>query len=278
MGQNRQELEKVQEVAKVLGITLGSCKVGSRRHRVEKKKLVEEEAKVDEEMEEDEQVDEVDEEKGHVEQYDQLKEQDKKEEQTIKVEVTESRGTHEYSCTECGKQFKHQGHFKRHKLSHTNNCNTSIQPSEALICSHCSDTFRNSKKLAKHLLKEHDDKKLLSNSEDNVKSGIRLPCTECDKTFSRADKLSKHNKDKHQEQDIIRKDITESENSIKADSEKLYQCKNCEKSFRNDKQRYKHNSSIHSGIAIICADCDKNFSRRDKLNVHRRKKHSMEME
>ena len=38
ISQSRQELEKVQEVAKVLGISLGDCQVGSKRQGVQQEK------------------------------------------------------------------------------------------------------------------------------------------------------------------------------------------------------------------------------------------------
>ena len=339
MGRNRQELEQVQGVAKVLGIDMYNCQVGSRRNRVEKKKK---EAEEEEKMDEDDKVDQDEhskkevqvEENAQVKQNDQLKEQDEKIEYTIKTEVNESQGTGDYSCIDCGKQFRHQGHFKRHKLSHTRRQGVSqemeklakdgnqeeernsdhetewrkggdqtqefeeqlewtlkkdmdesqvtkkhmlsntkqkskkVGLKEILTCTQCQKTFKGFDKLTKHITKKHDATKRKIKSEDNSESNQRIPCNYCDKTFSRKDKLSKHNKVKHTEHYGITKD-----GSVAVAVINPFPCEHCEKTFTSNTNRERHIASIHTGVTICCEECGKKYSRRDKLTVHKRKKH-----
>ena len=205
VSQSRQEVEQVQEVAKVLGISLEDCQVGTRRQGVEQEKggnkVVKQEEKQDEE----------------------ITERKPTEWGKIKVEMEDSQKKDKFACTECNKQFKRNDHLKRHKLKHTTDG-------------------------------EHR---------------IRFPCTDCDRTFSLAFKLAIHIKDSHQ----VLNEAPSNFDDDALDSEKLYTCANCPKTFRNNKQRYKHTSSIHSGVTIKCEECDKQFSRKDKLTSHKKNKH-----
>ena len=298
---------------------------------MESKNQVEEDDKLDpNESNEEDQV----EENVQVKQHEQLKEQDKKEEHTIKTEVNESQGTGDYSCTDCGKQFRHQGHFKRHKLSHTRRQEVSqemeklakdgnqeeegnsdqekkerkgedqtqefeerlewtlqkdmdeghvtkkykllntkqkskkVGLKEILTCTQCQKTFKDFNKLTKHITKKHDTTTRKIKSEDNSESNLRIPCNYCDKTFSRKDKLSKHNKDKHTEHYDTNKD-----GSVAIAVINPFPCEHCEKTFTSNTNRDRHTASIHTGVTICCEECGKKYSRRDKLTVHKRKKH-----
>ena len=309
MGHGRQQLEQVQEVAKVLGITLGDCQIGFRR-------------KGEDHEEEDEQED--------------LEEgQDKESELnwTTKEEVIEN--PDDLFCKYCGKQFKHQGPLKQHMLCHTKESLKSVNSIDNLTCSQCSDMFETkhkltkhimkkhgtcdecgkkykykgslsqhklshkkdlttstdsinffscsqcpkifngSKKLAKHILKDHGKMSIVTKSEDGSKSGIRLPCTDCEKTFPKEHKLLKHIQSYHQTLDGYKIETYKSAGIEKSNilSEKPYGCKDCDKSFRNNKQLNKHSASIHSGLIISCPECNKEFSRRDKLNAHKKNMH-----
>ena len=88
MTQDRQELEQVQEVAKVLGIALGDCQVGSRRQQVKEEKEVTEEHNLDE----DEQLGERDpvEDKEQVKLNSEMQDHENEEEKPLKTEENKS--------------------------------------------------------------------------------------------------------------------------------------------------------------------------------------------
>ena len=172
VSQSRQELEQVQEVAKVLGISLGDCQFGTRRQGVKQEKgriyLVKQEERQDEEI------------AGR-----ELIEWGK-----IKMDMEESQKKYKFACAECNKKFKRKDHLNRHKVKHTTDG-------------------------------EHR---------------IRFPCTDCDRTFSLAFKLAIHIKDNHQVLDEVASNFV----GEALDSEEVYACVHCPKTFKSKKQRYKH--------------------------------------
>ena len=214
ISQSRQELEKVQEVAKVLGISLGDCQLGTRKQGVEQEKRRKKEVKQEEKPKQKEKIEEREPiEWGKI-----------KVESFLDMKMEDSLDKEKFGCIECNKQFKRNDHLKRHKLKHT----TEGEPS------------------------------------------IRYPCTYCDKTFSLAFKLAIHIKDKHPA-------LTKIPSNFELDTldlEKSYAGVNCPETFKSSKQRYKHNSSLHSGVTIPCDECEKQFSRKDKLFSHKKNKHS----
>ena len=308
MGQGRQELEQVQEVAKVLGITLGHCQIGLRRKGEDQEE--EEEEQEDMEQANESELDWTTK-KEVIENPDnfscqycgkQFKHQGplkqhmlchaKKELKSINSidyltcsqcsdmfeskhklikHVMKEHGT----CDECGKKYKYKGSLRQHKLSHKKDLTTSTDSIDLFSCSQCPKMFNGSKKLAKHILKDHGKMSIVTKSEDASKSGIRLPCTDCENTFAKEHKLLKHIQSYHQTLDVNEKETYQSADMEYSNllSEKPFGCKNCDKSFRNKKQLNKHSASIHSGIVISCPECNKEFSRGDKLNAHKKNKH-----
>ena len=305
--QGRQELEQVQEVAKVLGITLGDCQVIFRKKGIcqeqEKEQLIKEQDiephldwKIKEEVAENseelscnpcgKQFKHI----GHLKRHklhhtkESLKSVDYNNpfkcsqcsdrfdtKKRLTKHILKEHGT----CNECGKRYKFKGNLIRHKLTHYNDLTPPIESVETFSCSQCSDIFINSKKLEKHVLKDHGKISIVAKCEDASESGIRFKCTDCDKTFAKEHKLLKHIQNYHQTLDKNQRKTNNSGNLTDKplNTEQLYHCNNCDKSFRNKKQLCKHRFSIHSGVTIICPDCNKEFSRRDKLNAHRRNKH-----
>ena len=222
----------MQEVAKVLGISLGDCQVGTRRQGVQQEKRRKEEAKQKKNPELKEKIEER-----------ELIEWGKiKVESFLDMKMEDSLDKEKFACTECNKQFKRNDHLKRHKLKHT----------------------------------------------PDGEYKIRFPCTNCDRTFSLAFKLKIHIKDSHPDlnevpgaldsEELYHQVLNEASSNIDDDainSEELFACTYCSKTFKNKKQRYKHASSIHSGVEIKCDECDKQFSRKDKLNRHKKNIHLM---
>ena len=124
-GNSRQELEQVKELAKVLGILLGDCQVGSRRQVVKQEK------------------------EEHVEEH--------VEEQiggTIKEEVVDAI-KEVYYCTECDKEFKRKSHLMRHKLRHKEKSELTQYSSDIFKCHQCPQRCNSKAYLAKHMLKIH---------------------------------------------------------------------------------------------------------------------------
>ena len=282
MTQDRQELEQVQEVAKVLGIALGDCQVGSRRQQVKEEKHVIEEHSLDE----DKQL----EEKNPVEDKQQLKlnsemqDHGNEEEITIKTQESKKEQNCYYSCNECGKIFKHPSHLKRHNLIHTTDCQTSSQPIN-LLCKHCSITFMNNKELAKHIVKEHDGKKVVIKSEDDVQPGVQQPCAECDETFKSTYNLKKHVKEKHIQlftgdmkvrDELIETMMSQSENIIRNGSTNMrkgHVCNVCGKEGIGSLIKRHIEANHLEVISIPCTHCDMTFSTRNSLWLHNKKNH-----
>ena len=223
----------MQDLAKVLGILLGDCQVGSRRQVVKQEK------------------------KEHVE--DPVEEQL---EGTVKEEIVEQiKGLNVYSCNECGKQFRRKSHLIRHKLRHKEKSVLTQYSGDILTCHQCPQTCNGKKYLAKHMLRVHG----------TVKTN---PCDYCERKFARIDYLSKHVNDVHNVHNGTMNET--SMNEIKEnDPDRQYKCDNCETTFKTKNHRRRHNASIHTNIIISCSDCKKQFSRRDKLNAHRKMKHEI---
>ena len=215
----------MKELAKVLGIFLGDCQVGSRRQVVRQEK----EEHVEEQI-------------GG----------------TIKEEVVDAiKEVH--SCTGCDKDFKRKSHLTRHKLRHKEKSVWTQFSGDIFKCHQCPQRFNSNKYLAKHMLKVHG----------TVKTN---PCDYCERSFTRMDFLSKHLENVHNEQNGVMNET--SSNIVKGkDNNRPYKCDNCNSTFKSNNHRRRHNATIHSSIIISCDDCLKQFSRRDKLNAHRKKKH-----
>ena len=228
----REELEEVQEAAAVLGIDLRRCRMGSKAS-------------------------------GEEEVY-TMEEVDLSALASLPVQVVEEGATAstELSCKKCRKDFKRRDLLKRHMLSHN---------SISFACCHCSEEFSDNGNLAKHMVGTHGLKTEIPTSEDTYHLGVKFGCDQCTKIFSRKDKLSAHlmkwHKKVEEEDDALHCNGPEVEDSEESE-EKPFGCSDCPKSFKHATHLGRHKASVHSRVAIICDECGKQFSRRDKLNMH----------
>ena len=251
VSQTRQELEQVQEVAKVLGISLGDCQVGARRQGVIQEKEGKKEIKQEEPQEAEIQekysikVEMEDEPRKATENepgtalscslcYEIIESTEKLDEHMLREHGTASVLTKSqkppttkirFSCNECNKTFSHKFKLAIHTkdnhqalteretlyLAASNFDHNALDLEKSYSCINCSKKFTTIKQRYNHT--------------STVHSGVMLSCDECDKQFSRKDKLNTH------------KQI------------------------------------IHLGVTIQCEECDKQFSRKDKLSTHRKNKH-----
>ena len=302
----------MQEVAKVLGFTLGECQVGTRGQGVKQEKT-EEQGGPKYKSEKKKRKTKQEEKKNHdkEEEHDEEEMKDGEEMQDEQVDlemvkVEKSAGTVVFSCEECGKQYEYEGQLKRHKISHKSGlANLSTTEGEVFTCSLCAEKFKSSKTLGKHLLRTHGEGFTCSQCSEQFETSVglakhlskthgiedlakpKLLCTDCDKTFSLAWKLTKHKQEKHEEGVLGTAEEPEnpaiSEPKV-LETEKItffpetyqpetYYCKKCPVTFPSKQERSLHNKNAHSEALIPCDECDSKFTRKDKLTSHKKVVH-----
>jgi len=170
----------------------------------------------------------------------------------------------EHKCQQCIKSFSTMANMYYHMATdHTELkcvfCEYSIvNKSHALlehlrihtgekihVCEFCGKKFTARKTLANHV-KLHTGEKNYS-------------CTQCGAKFAQLNGLIVHWK-KH-----IGKVVVDPLDAL--------MCKVCGWKFKNIKHLRRH-EAVHSGVKFLCNMCKSTFSRRDKLTVHMKKKHS----
>ena len=162
----------MKEVAKVLGISLGDCQVGTRRQEAKQEKRGTKVIKQEEKQ------------KQEIEEWGK-----------IKVEMVDSRKIEKFGCTECYKQFKRNDHLKRHQLKHT----TEGEPKIRFPCTYCDKTFSLTFKLAIHIKDNHQVPNEVSSNfgDDALDSEKSFACVRCPKTFENDQQRYKHNSRQH---------------------------------------------------------------------------------
>jgi len=146
-----------------------------------------------------------------------------------------------YYCDQCDYKSHSAGNFFTHKkVKHG---------TDRHECEQCGKHFVYKRHLLRHLVNHTD---------------VKLPCSFCDKQFTRQDKLKEHLREAH---GIVETKDDSAKHDIKA-IDKSFSCTDCPKMFTNNKHLSRHKSSIHSSVLLSCPYCHKNFSRKDKLNIH----------
>ncbi|XP_046382762.1 zinc finger protein 493-like isoform X2 [Ischnura elegans] len=140
--------------------------------------------------------------------------------------------TKSYKCDECGKLFVTSLDLKAHIPSHTDDC--------PYDCNSCNKSFRRLKALRKHML---------------VHSGQKsYQCRFCTCTFVVHQRLLKHEKG----------------HTVG----KPYVCQVCGQGFWSplnlEKHSFRHSTNGSSGEQYFCNYCDKSFTMRSSLLIHKR--------
>ncbi|XP_077136698.1 uncharacterized protein LOC143793533 [Ranitomeya variabilis] len=167
-------------------------------------------------------------------------------------------GKHEgekpYSCSECGKSFKHKGSLITHQIIHTGE--------RPFSCSECEKSFTNKGNLINHQ-RIHTGEKPFSCSECGKSFVVKwhlithqrihtrekpFSCSECEKSFRDKGHLNSH--------------------QLIHTGEKPFSCSECEKSFP-DKWRLIRHQRIHTG-KNPCSESGKYFTDKASLIRHQR--------
>ena len=240
----------MQELAKVLGVSLGECQVGTRgqgvkqeeqdmpKYKSEKKKrkrkqIIEEEKKHGEEEEKHEEEEMQD---GEEMQEDQVGFG------RVKVEKCEDEVV---ACSLCAEKFKSRKTLGKHLLR---------THGEGFTCSQCSEPFKTSLRLAQHLSRAHGMEDL-ANTKTEENEGLLEEAV--NPTILKPNKLET-------ETNTIFPETYQPE---------IYLCKKCPLTFPDKMEKSSHTKSAHSGAVIPCDECDKKFSRKDKLDAHKKVVH-----
>ncbi|KAH1009883.1 hypothetical protein HUJ04_002184 [Dendroctonus ponderosae] len=168
---------------------------------------------------------------------------------------------HSVKCHICHKLFAHSIRLQKHMLCHgsdetkplqCNVCKKRFLTVPALVfhekvhmvgqkhfeCPICKERFELVRKLKKHVLKH---------AHNNV-----YTCPHCKKTFAKYSVIRKH---------------------MKFHSERIHHCSECTKSFATVDNLKKHMLCHSDHREFLCADCGKQFKRKDKLAEHIKKLH-----
>ncbi|XP_052252366.1 uncharacterized protein LOC127859023 [Dreissena polymorpha] len=142
-----------------------------------------------------------------------------------------------YACGMCGKEFHERWFLSRHMKVHSQE--------KDFICTICGQAFT-----YKHNLKNHMGF-----------HGDHRPykCEVCDATFKYPNNLSKHKKI-HKPDDVVKK----------------FKCRYCNRGFKENYHRERHEASHAPQRTIECQHCDLTFSRRDNLQQHMKRIHSLD--
>ena len=195
----------------------------------------------------------------------------------------DTHGDKTFICDKCDFKTKTLQALKTHKLYHED---------PKYFCDVCEYRTCNSANLSTHKRVKHEIEKfdcdqcgkLFSykrhlNRHQANHAGLKMPCSFCEKCYYRKDKLNEHLRHAHsiseEESFILTSELpefpTEPTNSItykNEDVERNFACNACPKKFTNSNHLSRHKNSIHSSEVLSCQYCQKNFSRKDKLNVH----------
>ena len=146
-------------------------------------------------------------------------------------------GSPRYICDQCQYTSYSGGNFSAHKKTkHGANRHT---------CDQCGDTFQYLRHLVRHQVNHQ---------------AFKFDCKMCLKQFSRRDKLREHGRKEH----VLDE---QNENAVKVIT-KSVSCPECGKLFTASKHLKRHKASAHEGLLLKCINCEKSFSRKDKMNAH----------
>ncbi|XP_067873295.1 telomere zinc finger-associated protein-like isoform X2 [Heterodontus francisci] len=136
-----------------------------------------------------------------------------------------------YTCHECKETFKRRIELRKHLISHTGEM--------PFKCPSCPQQFMQQKHLQSHMIKSHGAPK-------------PYPCPTCSKCFHSRNDVHLHELSKHQK-------------------EKLFVCEECgHRAFTRHGLQMHIKSKHRNERPYICEFCDRAFTQKGNLNVHRR--------
>jgi len=135
-------------------------------------------------------------------------------------------------------------------------------------CNICGNSFQTRDKLEGHI-KTHFHPK------------HKNKCDECGLFFKNQEQLQQHfsilhngdaqsQPEDHSEEANLDEIVTEVEGG--GEEKKVYACDQCEKTYGSSNHLSRHKVT-HTGVKFACEFCDSEFTRKDKLNKHKRDKH-----
>lgn len=145
----------------------------------------------------------------------------------------------QHKCNECNAVFKNRYSLKRHSYVHSD---------EIFECEKCDKKYRRKDKLRRHFLTVHP--------------GVVFECDKCSATFVDKKKLKKHLLFK-QCKPVSAKDV-------------IFECFVCNRTFKSNAGLIRH-SEVHKVLASLCAYCEKDFKRKDLLDMHMHTEHGVEL-
>ncbi|XP_064597141.1 zinc finger protein 62 homolog isoform X2 [Liolophura sinensis] len=170
------------------------------------------------------------------------------------VVMTTSGDRVRYSCTECGKSFVNEDYARQHYTIHSgrfdcqvcmqpfhsklglmsHKCNKEAASKKSFACDICSQTFRTSSYLFRHMAMHTDIFK----------------CNICGKCFSRKDSMQRH---------VLKCD------PVRALEEDLHACVNCHKAYSSKLALENHLLVCYK---TYCFKCKRNFPTEDECSNH----------
>ena len=158
----------------------------------------------------------------------------------------------DFSCTECSASFTFKRNLQRHTDEHHN-----MQENPEHKCDLCEKSYKRKDTLLKHKRIEHnkDERKVnIPGVNDNMNSH---QCYLCSKMFKQKFTLDRHQETMHFQNSNV-----------------LFECKTCDKSFRRRDKLLCHEKTHILGVPrIVCEICLKEFKSKDGLKAHRISNH-----
>ena len=163
------------------------------------------------------------------------------------------------TCSICFKICHDEKSRKKHELRHK------IPRTKSYKCSICKRSYSNKSDLDYHKLTKHEFEKA---PKINVVNGEQILCEDCETTFTNEKSMVRHRSEVHK--------YTKKNLDYAPLDELLFICRECDATFLRQHNLKRHTDTVHRAGKIVtlvkCPSCGAEFSRKDKLTRHLRKK------